>query len=186
MTPSESQSPPNLPPKKTSAYSRSATFRLGVWALAGAGALILWHGFWDQLEDRSVTLVTEDGIVTEHRSSGSNHIQGEHQVKTHLQIQKPGGAVSEFTESESYPTPKSGWLNQPIRVRRDAFGHLYEIIVAGETVRDVETTWKYQRIDRWKQRRMILFLMIAGMPLTIIGYLLSFRRQPSVTPPLSY
>jgi hypothetical protein len=100
------------PPKKTSAYSRSATFRLGVWALAGAGALILWHGFWDTLEDRSVKLVTDEGIVLEHRST--------------------------------------------------------------ETRED-------KRIDRWKQQRLILFLLATGLPMTGFSYLFSLLRSSPAT-----
>ena len=177
------------PPAKTSAYSRSRTFRIGVWALAGAAGLIAWHAIKDTMIARDEKLFTVEGTVIEHRttqSSGQNRvrmrglgttrIQGHYERKTFLQIRKRDGAIAKFSASEWFPTPRSGWQGQPIRVRHDGAGNLYEITVADEIVRDVETTRKYRRIANKKTQPLMVLLIVTGLPLTIIGYLLSKIR----------
>ena len=182
-------------PKK-SAYARSRTFRFGVWALAAAAALIAWHGIQDSLIAKRENLRTVEGIVVEERSTetsgrsrvrlstgGTSNVQGARTLKTVLRIQKRDGTIAEFTASEWFRTPKAGWKGQPIRVQHDSLGYLYEIVVAGEVIRDVETTWRYRKIDNKSNTGLWIFLLMIGIPLTIVGYLLSLRR-PTGPPPL--
>jgi hypothetical protein len=186
----------NPPLPKTSAYSRSRTFRLGVWALAAAAALIAWHAIKDGMVAGNERLFTEEGTVVEHRSTetrgenrvrlrtgGTNTIQGQRQLKTYLRIKKRDGTIAEFSAPEWFPTPKAGWEGQRIRVQHDSLGNLYEIVVAGEVVRDAETTRKYRRIDNKKSDPLMVFLIVAGVPLTLIGYVTS-RKGKQTPPPL--
>lgn len=105
-------------PKK-SAYARSRTFRFGVWALAAAAALIVWHAIQDSLIAKRENLRTVEGIVVEHRSTetsgrsrvklstgGTNSIQGARTLKTVLRIQKRDRTITEVTASEWFRTPK--------------------------------------------------------------------------------
>lgn len=116
-------------------------------------------------------------------TSGTSNVQGTRTLKTVLRIQKRDGTVAEFTASEWFRTPKAGWKGQPIRVQHDSLGYLYEIVVAGEVIRDVETTWRYRKIDNKSNTGLWIFLLMIGIPLTIVGYLLSFRH-PVGPPPL--
>lgn len=162
--------PASLAAIKKSAYARSRTFRLGVGMLAGAAALIAWHAVRDSLIAKRENLRTVEGTVVEHRSSetsgtsrvklakdGTQSIQGSRQLKTVLRIQKRDGAIVEFTASEWFPTPKAGWERQPIRVQHDSLGYLYEIVVAGEVIRDVETSWRNRKIRQQEQHRAVDF-----------------------------
>lgn len=182
-------------PKK-SAYARSRTFRFGVWALAAAAGLIIWHAIQDSLIAKRENLQTVEGTVVEHRSTetsgrsrvklssgGTSSIQGARTLKTLLRIQKRDGTIAEFTASEWFPTPGAGWRGQPIRVQHDSLGYLYEIVVAREVIRDVETSWKNRKIDNKSKTGLWIFLLMIGIPLTIVGYLLSLRR-PVGPPPL--
>lgn len=81
------------------------------------------------------------------------------------------------------PTPKRGWEGQPIRIQHDSLGYLYEIVVEGEVIRDVETSWKNRKIDNKSGTGLWIFLLVTGLPVTIIGYLLSLRHR-AVPPPL--
>jgi hypothetical protein len=163
--------------------------------LAGAGALIAWHAIKDSLIAKRENLRTVEGTVVEHRwtetsgksrvklaKGGTQSIQGSRQLQTVLRIQKRDGAIVEFTASEWFRTPKSGWENQPIRVQHDSLGYLYEIVVAGEVIRDVETTWRYRKIDNKSNTGLWIFLLMTGLPLTIVGYLLSLRRETGPPP----
>jgi len=163
--------------------------------LAGAVALIAWHAIRDSLIAKRENLRTVEGIVVEHRSSetsgksrvklakgGTQSLQGNRKLKTVLRIQKHDGAIAEFNASEWFPTPKAGWKNQPIRVQHDSLGYLYEIVVAGEVIRDVETSWKNRRIDNKSNTGLWIFLLVTGLPLTIVGYLLSIRAKPGPPP----
>jgi hypothetical protein len=156
--------------------------------LAGAVAIIAWHAIKDSLIAKRENLRTVEGTVVEHRSSetsgnsrvklakgGTQRIQGSRQLKTVLRIQKRDGSIVEFTASEWFPTPRAGWKNQPIRVQHDSLGYLYEIVVAGEVIRDVETSWKNRKIDNKSNTGLWIFLLVTGVPLTILGYLLSLR-----------
>ncbi len=182
-------------PKK-SAYARSRTFRFGVWALAGAAGLIIWHAIQDSLIAKRESLRTVEGIVVEHRSTetsrrsrvklstgGTTSVQGTRALKTVLRIQKHDGTIADFTASEWFRTPRAGWNRQPIRVQHDSLGYLYEIVVAGEVIRDVETSWRNRKIDNKSNTGLWIFLLMTGIPLTIVGYLLSLRR-PAGPPPL--
>lgn len=181
-------------PKK-SAYARSRTFRFGVWALAAAVGLIVWHGIQDSLIAKREDLRTVEGIVVEERSTetsgrsrvklstgGTSSVQGTRTLKTVLRIQKRDGTIAEFTAAEWFRTPRAGWEGQPIRVQHDSLGYLYEIVVAGEVIRDVETSWKYRKIDNKRNTGLWIFLLLTGIPFTIVGYLLSLR--PVRPPPL--
>jgi hypothetical protein len=180
---------------KRSAYARSRTFRFGVWMLAGAVALIVWHGIQDSLIAKRENLRTVEGTVVEHRSTetsgtsrvklargGTQTIQGSRKLRTVLRIRKRDGAIAEFTASEWFRTPKEGWENQPIRVQHDSLGYLYEIVVAGEVIRDVETTWRYRKIDNKSNTGLWIFLLLTGLPFTIVGYLLSLRAKAGPPP----
>lgn len=182
-------------PKK-SAYARSRTFRFGVWALAAATGLILWHAIQDSLIAKRENLRTVEGTVVEQRSTetpgrsrvklssgGTSSIQGARTLKTLLRIQKRDGTIAEFTASEWFRTPKAGWEGQPIRIQHDSLGYLYEIVVAGEVIRDVETSWRNRKIDNKSKTGLWIFLLMLGIPLTIVGYLLSLRH-PTGPPPL--
>ena len=189
--------PPEL--SKTSAYSRSRTFRWGVWALGLAFVLILWGALKDSMIAKKESLFTLDGVVLEHRTSesggnsrvrlktgGSASIQGQPTQKTYLKVKSKEGLIKEFNQDEWYPTPKAGWGGQPIRVQYDRFDNLYEIVVAGELIRDASTTVKYRKIDNKKSMQFIVFLIVVGAPMTVIGFLLSLRRpNPPTTPPPS-
>lgn len=181
---------------KKSAYARSRIFRFGVWALAAAAALIVWHGIQDSLIAKRENLRTVEGIVVEERSTetsgrsrvrlstgGTSNVQGTRTLKTVLRIQKRDGTIAEFTASEWFRTPKAGWKGQPIRVQHDSLGYLYEIVLAGEVIRDVETTRRYRKIDNKSNTGLWIFLLLTGIPLTLVGYLLSLRR-PAGPPPL--
>jgi hypothetical protein len=163
--------------------------------LAGAGALIAWHAIKDSLIAKRENLRTVEGTVVEHRSTetsgksrvklakgGTQSIQGSRQLQTVLRIQKPDGVIVEFTASEWFPTPKAGWKNQPIRIQHDSLGYLYEIVVAGEVIRDVETSWKNRKIDNKSNTGLWIFLLVTGLPLTIVGYLLSLRQKTGPPP----
>ena len=191
--------PPANPPPKNSAYARSRTFRLGVWALAWAVGLILWHAVKDGLVAKKESLRTVEGTVVEHRSTetagggrarlgtgGTARIQGQRQQHTALRIRQGDGTVADFSADEWFPTPKAGWEGQPIRVQHDARGNLYEITVAGEVIRDVATSQKYREIDNKKQQPLMVFLIVVGVPLTVIGYVIHLvtRSRPTAPPPL--
>lgn len=163
--------------------------------LTGAVALIAWHAIQDSLVAKRENLRTVEGIVVEHRSTetsgktrvklatgGTQRMQGSRQLKTTLRIQKRDGAIVEFTASEWFPTPKAGWENQPIRVQHDSLGYLYEIVVAGEVIRDVETSWKNRKTDNKSKTGLWIFLLVTGLPVTIVGYLLSLRREAGPPP----
>ena len=77
---------------------------------------------------------------------------------------------------------KSRLGNQPIRVQHDSLGYLYEIVVAGEVIRDVETSWKNRKIDNKSNTGLWIFLLVTGLPVTIAGYLLSLRREAGPPP----
>ncbi len=189
--------PPVLPPplKKPSAYARSRLFRWGVWALAGAAGVILWGAIKDAMIAGKEKLFTLEGVVLEERSietgggsrvrlgtGGSARIQGQPTQKTFLKVRSNEGLVKEFTESEWYRTPKAGWVNQPIRMQYDSFGRIYEIVVAGEVIRDVETTQKYRKIDNRKSMQFVTFLIVVGVPMVVIGWLLSLLRRKGPPP----
>jgi hypothetical protein len=157
-------------------------------------AIIAWHAIKDSLIAKRENLRTVEGTVIEHRSSetsgrsrarlssgGTSNVQGSRQLQTVLRIQKRDGAIDEFTASEWFRTPKAGWRGQPIRVQHDSLGFLYEIVVAGEIIRDIETSWKNRKIDNKKNTGLWIFLLIMGIPLTLVGYLFSLRR--GVGPP---
>ena len=108
-------------------------------------------------------------------------VQGNRKLQTVLRIQKRDGAIVEFTASEWFQTPKAGWRGQPIRVQHDSLGYLYEIVVAGEVIRDVETSVRNRKIDNKSNTGLWIFLLLTGIPLTIVGYLLSLQRK--VGPP---
>lgn len=165
----------------------------------GAAILILWAAVKDASTAKRENLYTIDGTVVEQRSTetaggsrvrlgtgGTARIQGERKLHTALRIRKSDGTIANFSADEWFPTPKTGWEGQPIRVQHDARGNLYEIAVAGEVVRDVETTLKYRKIDNKKKEPLMVFLIVIGVPLTIVGYLLHFftRPRPTQPPPL--
>lgn len=163
--------------------------------LAGAVALIAWHAIKDSLIAKRENLRTVEGTVVEHSSTetsgtsrvklatgGTQRMQGTRQLKTVLRIQKRDGAIAEFTASEWFPTPKRGWKGQPIRIQHDSLGYLYEIVVAGEVIRDVETSWKNRKVDNKSGTGLWIFLLVTGLPLSIVGYLLSLRRETGPPP----
>ncbi|MEO6738919.1 MAG: hypothetical protein ABIP20_01615 [Chthoniobacteraceae bacterium] len=106
-------SPPANPQQQNSVYARSRTFRLGVWALARALGLILWHAVKDGLVAKKESLRTVEGTVMEQRSTetaggsqirlktgGSPRIQGQRQLHTVLRIRQGNGTVSDFSADE--------------------------------------------------------------------------------------
>lgn len=190
--------PPVLPPplKKPSAYARSRLFRWGVWALAWALGVIIWGAIKDSLIAKKETLFTLNGVVLEQRSTetgggsrvrlgtgGTARIQGERMQKTYLKVRSNEGLVKEFTESGWYQTPKAGWVYQPIRMQYDSLGRIYEIEVAGEVIRSAETTVKYRKIDNKKSMQLVVFLIVVGVPMAVIGWLLSLRGKSPPPPP---
>ena len=185
--------------KKNGAYSRSRLFRIGVWALAGAAVLILWHAIQDGMIAGNERLHTIEGIVEEHRSTetsgtnrvrlstgGTNKIQGERKLHTTLKVRQRNGVIASFSADEWFPTPKAGWEAQPIQVQYDDNNNIYGIKVAGEVVRAPETTRKNRRIDNKTATPLMVFLIVLGVPLTLIGYVihLSTRSRPAGPPPL--
>jgi hypothetical protein len=190
--------PPALPQprEKSSAYARSRCFRWGVWALAAALVLIIWGAIKDSMIADKAKLFTLNGVVLEERSTetgggtrvrlgtgGSARMQGDRKQTMYLKVRSKEGLVKEFTESEWYQTPKAGWVNQPIRMQYDSLGRIYEIEVAGELIRSAETTVKYRKIDNKKSIQLIVFLIVTGTPMVIIGWLLSLRKPMAPAPP---
>jgi hypothetical protein len=186
------------PGNKNSAYARSRLFRFGVWALAGAAILILWHAIRDGMIAGSERLHTIEGIVVEHQSTetsgtnrvrlstgGTNKIQGERRLHTSLKVRQGNNVIAHFTADEWFPTPKAGWEGQPIQVQYDNNNNIYGIKVAGEVVRDPETTRKNRKIDNKTTTPLMVFLLVLGVPLTLIGYVihLSTRSRPKTATP---
>lgn len=183
--------------EKNSAYARSRLFRFGVWALAGAVVVILWHAVKDGMIAGHERLHTIDGIVAEHRSTettgthkvrlrtgGTNRIQGERILRTSLKVRQTNGAIASFSADEWFPTPKAGWEGQPIQVQYDDNNNIYGIKVAGEVIRDPETSRKNRKIDNSKATPLMVFLIVLGLPLTVTGYVLHLATRPrAVGPP---
>jgi hypothetical protein len=192
-------SPPGGSLEKKNAYARSRLFRFGVWALAGAAVLILWHAIKDGMIAGNERLHTIEGIVTEHRSTetsgtnrvrlstgGTNRIQGDRILHTSLKVRRSNGVIASFSADEWFPTPKAGWEGQPIEVRYDDNNNIYGIKVAGEVIRDPETSRKNRKIDNKTATPLMVFLLVLGVPLTLIGYVmhLSTRSHAGGPPPL--
>ncbi|MEO6738920.1 MAG: hypothetical protein ABIP20_01620 [Chthoniobacteraceae bacterium] len=57
-------------------------------------------------------------------------------------------------------------------------------MVAGEVIRDVATTQKYREIDNKKREPLMVFLIVAGAPLTVTGYLPHFFTRSRQVQPL--
>ena len=182
--------------KKSSAYARSRVFRIGVWALAGAAVLILWHAIRDGMITGNERLHTMEGIVEEHRSTetsgtnrvrlstgGTNKIQGERKLHTSLKIRQKNGVIATFAADEWFPTPNAGWEGQPIQVQYDGNNIIYGIKVAGEVVRDPETTRKNRKIDNKAATPLMVFLLVLGVPLTLIGYVMHLSTRSGVAGP---
>lgn len=181
-------------PCKSSAYSRSKVFRWGVWLLAGATAIMVWQGVRDSMISSKASLLTLEGTVLEERSwevggnssvrlgsGGSAKVQGQATQRSFLKLKSKDGLVKEFEQDEWYPTPKAGWVNQPVRVQYDSGGNLYGIEVAGEVIRKADDTVKYRKIDNKKNQPFMVFLFVVGAPLTLIGWVLSLsgrKAQP--------
>ena len=185
--------------KKKSAYARSRLFRFGVWALGGAVVIILWHAIKDGMIAGNERLHTIEGIVVEHRATetsgtnrvrlrtgGMNTIQGERNLHTSLKVRQTNGVIASFSADEWFPTPKAGWEGQPIAVQYDDNNNIYGIKVAGELIRDPETSRKNRKIDNKKATPLMVFLIVLGVPLTLIGYImhLSTRSRGAGPPPV--
>jgi hypothetical protein len=185
--------------KRNGAYARSRLFRFGVWALAGAAVLILWHAIRDGMITGNERLHTIEGVVVEHQSTetsgttrvrlstgGTNKIQGERRLHTSLKVRQRNGVIANFTADEWFGTPKAGWEGQPIQVQYDDNNNIYGIKVAGEVIRDPETTRRNRKIDNKTATPLMVFLLVLGVPLTLIGYVihLSTRSRPVAPPPL--
>jgi hypothetical protein len=183
--------PPPIPSsqKKASAYSRSRLFRWGLWMLAGAVGLMVWHGIKDSMISKKETLFTLSGVVLEERSweaggntsirlrtGGSARVQDQPTQKSYLKVRSDEGVVKEFEQDQWYPTPKAGWVNQPIRLQYDSLDNIYEIEVAGEMIRSTDTTQKYRKIDNKKNQSLMVFLIVFGTPMVLVGWLLSLRK----------
>jgi len=138
-----------------------------------------------------------EGTVVEHRSTerpggtkvrlrtgGMSKIQGQRELHTELKVRQSNGAIAEFSANEWFPTPKSGWEGQAIRVQYDDRNNIYGIDVAGEVIRDVETSRKNRRIDNKSTQPLMVFLIVLGLPLTMIGYVIHLSgRGGSAGPP---
>jgi hypothetical protein len=185
--------------KKKSAYAQSRVFRIGVWALAGAAVIIFWHAIKDGMISGNERLHTIEGFVVEHRSTeasgtnrvrlstgGTNKIQGERRLHTSLKVRQKNDVIASFSADEWFPTPKTGWEGQPIQVQSDDNNNIYGIKVAGEVIRDPETSRKNRKIENKKATPLMVFLVVLGAPLTLIGYFmhLSTRSRPVRPPPL--
>jgi hypothetical protein len=185
--------------KKNSAYARSRLFRFGVWALGGAVIIILWHAIKDGMIAGNDRLHTIEGIVAEHRATetsgtnrvrlrtgGTNTIQGERNLHTSLKVRQTNGVIASFSADEWFPTPKAGWEGQPIQVQYDDNNNIYGIKVAGELIRDPETSRKNRKIDNKKATPLMVFLIMLGVPLTVVGYIMhiSTRSRGTGPPPL--
>lgn len=166
--------------------------------LAGALMLIVWHGIKDSMIASKAKLFTLDGVVLEERSwevggnsrvrlgtGGTARIQGQPTQRSYLKVRSKEGLVKEFEQDEWYPTPKAGWVNQPIRVQYDSLGNLYEIEVAGELIRSADKTVEYRKIDNKKTQPLMVFLIVFGTPMLVIGWLLSLRQPIAPIPPTS-
>ena len=188
-------SAPGVPAKSGSVYTSSRLFRYGLWALAAALVLILWHALSDTMIAGREKLHTIEGTVVEHRSTetpggnkvrlrsgGTNRIQGQPEQHTLLRIRQRNGTVAEFSASEWFPTPKAGWDGQLIRVQYDDRNNLYGIEVAGEVIRDVETSRRNRKIDNKKSQPLMVFLIIVGLPLTVLGYVRHITSRPRSLP----
>jgi hypothetical protein len=185
--------------KKDNAYARSRLFRVGVWALAAALVIILWHAIKDGMIAGSERLHTIEGIVAEHSATetsgtnrvrlptgGTNRMQGDRNLHTSLEVRQTNGVIASFAADEWFPTPKTGWEGQPIQVQYDDNNNIYGIKVAGEVIRDVETSRKNRKIDNKSTTPLMVFLIVLGAPLTLIGYImhLSTRSRAVAPPPL--
>lgn len=167
--------------------------------LAGALGLIVWHGIKDSMIVSREKLFSLNGEVLEERmwevggkskvrlsTGGSARIQGQPTQRSYLKVRSKEGMVKEFEQDEWYPTPKAGWVNQPIRMQYDSHGNIYEIEVAGEMIRSAEKTVQYRRIDNKKNQQLMVFLLVFGTPMTVIGWLLSrIKPKAAGAPPLS-
>lgn len=144
-------------------------------------------------------LHTIEGIVVEHQSTetsgtnrvrlstgGTNKVQSERKLHTSLKVRQRNGAIASFTADEWFPTPKAGWEGQPIQVQYDDNNNIYGIKVADEVIRDPETTRKNRKIDNKRATPLMVFLLVLGVPLTLIGYVihLSTRSRAAGPPPL--
>ncbi len=183
-------------PTRTSAYARSRLFRWGAWMLAGALGLIVWQGVQDMSISGKDKLFTLTGEVLEERmweaggnfkvrlgTGGSARIQGQPTQRSYLKVRSKDGMVKEFEQDEWYPTPKAGWLKQPLRMQYDSHGNIYEIEVAGEMIRSAENTVKYRKIDSKKTQPFMVFLIVCGAPMMLAGWVLSLAKGGRSAPP---
>lgn len=161
--------------------------------LAGAVLIMVWNGVKGSMISKKESLLTLQGVVLEERSwetggktkvrlgtGGSAGIQGQPTQRSYLKVRSKEGLVKEFEQDEWFPTPKVGWVNQPVRVQYDSHGNLYEIEVAGEMIRSAEKTVTYRKIDSKKNEQLMVFLIVFGGPMLVVGWLLSLRKPKAV------
>jgi hypothetical protein len=125
---------PSANPPKTSAYSRSPLLRWGVWVLVLAAAVIAWSVLRESPKQEK--LQTAEGTLVDYGPEASSA-----RPLYLLRIQKPDGTLAMFGSWDALQPPKSGWQKgQPIHVKSDSRHKLYQVVVAGEVILDVEKT----------------------------------------------
>ena len=163
-------------------------FWSGVCLLAVAALLIGWNAIKDSRIPDPAELQTVEGTLIEYRAGRRMPQRGFRAARQFrlrarpanvLRIQKADGATAEFSSRERIAPPKSGWhTGEPIRVKHDSRGNIYEVVVGNETLRDVATTMQRGEEERAAMERIATVILFIGAPLTAVGYFASRQRKP--------
>jgi hypothetical protein len=163
-------------------------FWSGVCLLAVAALLLGWNAIKDSRIADSADLQTVEGTLIEYRAGRRMPQRGFRPAKRFrlrarpadvLRIQKADGATAEFSSRERIAPPKSGWRKgEPVRVKHDSRGNIYELVVGDETLRDLASTVERREADSAGTNRIARVLLFVGAPLTAVGYFASRQRKP--------
>ena len=167
-------------------------FWWGVCLLVLAALLTGWASIKGATTATPGDLQTVEGTLIEYARGTTSRQHGARLGKRHrgssrpanlLRIQKPDGALAEFSSRDWITPPKLGWhKGQPIRVKHDSRGMLYEVVVGNETLRNVATTMQQREAERGDIDRIAAFSLAIGAALTLAGYFGSRQRKGG--PPL--
>jgi hypothetical protein len=175
------------------AYVRSHLFWWGIGLLAIAAVLMGWNAIRDTTATTTSDLQTIEGKLIDYSGGGKTSTRyagkpgkrhrGSGRRANILRIEKPDGTIAEFSSRDWIAPPKSGWRSgQPVRVRYDSRGNLYEVVVGNETLRDVTMTMQRREEERADIDRIAVFLLVIGGTLMLIAYFTSGRGKTARAP----
>ena len=162
-------------------------FWSGVCLFVVAALLMGWNAIKDSRIPDPADLQTVEGTLIEYRAGRRMPQRGFKPARQFrprarpanvLRIQKADGATAEFSSRERIGPPKSGWhKGEPIRVKHDSRGNIYEVVVGDETLRDVATTMQRGEEEHAAIERIATVILFIGASLTVIGYFASRQRE---------